>query len=163
MLIHPLLCRVFNVLFPQNNITKTSELSLKSDYHLFKQGVRPEWEDIQNKNGGKWAYQFKDRRATVPIDDLWLNVMLAAIGETLEADDAKEVMGVVVNVRKAFYRIGVWTRTTGGKGGNKDTLMEIGKRFKEVLKLPSRENVEFSGHTDSALSGSTRAKAKFMV
>ncbi|KAF8247648.1 eukaryotic translation initiation factor 4E [Wilcoxina mikolae CBS 423.85] len=144
-----------------NNITKTSELSLKSDYHLFKQGVRPEWEDVQNKNGGKWAYQFKDRRA-VPIDDLWLNVMLAAIGETLENDDAKEVMGVVVNVRKAFYRIGVWTRTTGGKG-NKDALMEIGKRFKEVLKLPARDQVEFSGHTDSALSGSTRAKAKFVV
>lgn len=28
----------------QNNITPTSELALKSDYHLFKRGVRPEWE-----------------------------------------------------------------------------------------------------------------------
>jgi len=147
-----------------NNISKTSELSLKSDYHLFKAGVRPEWEDIQNKNGGKWSYQFKEKRA-VAIDDLWLQVMLAAIGETLETDEAKEVMGVVVNVRKAFYRIGVWTRTTGGgkTGGNKDALMEIGKRFKEVLKLKDRDLVEFSGHTDSAHSGSTRAKAKYTV
>ncbi|KAI5791955.1 translation initiation factor eIF 4e-like domain-containing protein [Geopyxis carbonaria] len=148
-----------------NNITKTSELSLKSDYHLFKEGVRPEWEDVQNKHGGKWAYQFKDKRA-VPIDELWLHVMLAAIGETLEADEAHEVMGVVVNVRKAFYRIGVWTKTTGnvkgGQGGNqKEALMEIGKRFKEVLKLKERDLVEFSGHTDSAHSGSTRAKAKY--
>ena len=143
----------------QNNITKTSELSLKSDYHLFKQGVRPEWEDAQNKNGGKWAYQFKDKRA-VNIDELWLHVMLAAIGETLEGDEANEVMGVVVNVRKAFYRIGVWTRTTGAKG-SKDALMEIGRKFKEVLKLKERDLVEFSGHTDSAHSGSTRAKAKY--
>ncbi|KAI5818556.1 translation initiation factor eIF 4e-like domain-containing protein [Pyronema omphalodes] len=145
-----------------NNISKTSDLSLKSDYHLFKQGVRPEWEDVQNKNGGKWSYQFKDKRG-VNIDELWLNVMLAAIGETLEADAANEVMGVVVNVRKAFYRIGVWTRTTGAKGGNKDALMEIGKRFKEVLKLSARDLVEFSGHTESAHSGSTRAKAKYSV
>jgi translation initiation factor 4E len=29
------------------------------------------------------------------------------------------------------------------------------------LKLPDAELVEFSGHTDSAHSGSTRAKAKF--
>jgi translation initiation factor 4E len=145
----------------QNNITKTSELPPKSDYHLFKQGVRPEWEDAQNKNGGKWAYQFKEKRA-VPIDDLWLHVMLAAIGETLESDDAKEVMGVVVNVRKAFFRIGVWTRTMG-KGGKNEALMEIGRRFKEVLKLKDRDLVEFSGHTDSAHSGSTRAKAKYTV
>lgn len=89
--------------------------------------------------------------------------MLAAIGETLEGDEANEVMGVVVNVRKAFYRIGVWTRTTGSKGGNKDELMEIGRKFKEVQKLKERDLVEFSGHTDSAHSGSTRAKAKYTV
>lgn len=91
--------------------------------------------------------------------------MLAAIGETLEGDDANEVMGVVVNVRKGFYRIGVWTRTTGygPKGGNREALMEIGKRFKEVLRLKDRDMVEFSGHTESAASGSTRAKPKYSI
>lgn len=147
-----------------NNIAKTSELALKSDYHLFKEGVRPEWEDVHNKNGGKWAYQFKEKKF-VPIDDLWLQVMLSAIGETLESDDAKEVMGVVVNVRKAFFRIGVWTKTigTGKNGGNKEALMEIGRKFKEVLKLGEKDKVEFSGHTDSARSGSTRAGVKYTV
>ena len=164
----------------QNNITPTSELALKSDYHLFKNGIRPEWEDPQNKHGGKWSYQFKDKRAA-PIDDLWLHVMLAAIGETLEAsEDDGEVMGVVVNVRKGFYRIGLWTKTVGksvpgggegdvagGKGRSpeksKDVLLGLGKRFKEVLRLNQTEIVEFSGHTESAHSGSTRAKAKFTV
>ena len=65
------------LLSAQNNITPTSELALKSDYHLFKKGIRPEWEDNQNKHGGKfspntryisrlivgipgkWSYQFK--------------------------------------------------------------------------------------------------------
>ncbi len=106
--------------------------------------------------------------------------MLSAIGETLEEEEDGELMGVVVNVRKGFYRIGVWTRTigksipgggdgdvAGGKGRSpekgKDVLMKIGRKFKEVLKLPSVEAVEFSGHTDSAHSGSTRAKAKYTV
>ncbi|PWW76908.1 eukaryotic translation initiation factor 4E [Tuber magnatum] len=147
-----------------NNIAKTSELSLKSDYHLFKTGVRPEWEDPQNKHGGKWAYQFKDKRG-VPIDELWLNVILAAIGETLESDKDKEIMGAVVNVRKAFFRIGLWTKTTGGaKGTPKEVaLMEIGKRFKEVLRLGDKDLVEFSGHTESAHSGQSRAKAKYVA
>ncbi|KAF2815242.1 eukaryotic translation initiation factor 4E [Mytilinidion resinicola] len=159
-----------------NNITSTSELALKSDYHLFKKGVRPEWEDSQNKHGGKWAFQFKDKKA-INIDALWLHVMLAAIGETLEEDGDNEVMGVVVNVRKGFYRIGLWTRTIGkagdGKNGaakgrtpeqGREVLMRIGKKFKEALGLESsNEVVEFSGHTDSANAGSTRAKAKFTV
>ncbi|KAJ5698083.1 Eukaryotic translation initiation factor 4E-1 [Penicillium macrosclerotiorum] len=155
-----------------NNITPTSELGLKADYHLFKKGVRPEWEDPQNKHGGKWSYQFKDKRS-VPIDDLWLHAQLAAIGETLEADADNEVMGVVVNVRKGFYRVGLWTRTVGKSipgdknartpAQGKDVLEAIGRRFKEVLRLKEADVVEFSGHTDSAHSGSTRAKAKYTV
>ncbi|KAF8428310.1 translation initiation factor eIF 4e-like domain-containing protein [Tirmania nivea] len=157
-----------------NNITKTSDLAIKSDYHLFKAGVRPEWEDPQNKAGGKWAYQFKNK-SSVAIDELWLHVMLAAIGETLEKEGDSEVMGVVVNVRKGLYRIGVWTRTTGGmiRPGpgvagrsleeGRETLLEIGRRFKEVLRLPEREVVEFAGHTETAHIGSSRAKAKYTV
>lgn len=129
---------------------------------------------MQNKHGGKWAYQFKDKHNT-DIDALWLQTMLAAIGETLENEGDNEVMGVVVNVRKAFYRIGVWTRTTGSviRGGNgakprsaeegKAILMEIGKRFKEALGLKPNELVEFTGHTESAHSGSSRAKARVTV
>lgn len=111
----------------------------------------------------------------MPIDDLWLHAQLAAIGETLENDDDNEVMGVVVNVRKGFYRIGLWTRTVGksipgdkfGQGRSaakgKEVLENIGRRFKEVLRLKDTDVVEFSGHTDSAQSGSTRAKAKYTV
>lgn len=161
------------IMIEQNNITPTSELGLKADYHLFKKGIRPEWEDQQNKHGGKWSYSFKDKRS-VPIDDLWLHAQLAAIGETLENDGDNEVMGVVVNVRKGFYRVGLWTRTTGksipgdkGEGRSaakgKEVLENIGRRFKEVLRLKDTDVVEFSGHTDSAHSGSTRAKAKYTV
>ncbi|KAI4276094.1 MAG: hypothetical protein L6R38_005756 [Xanthoria sp. 2 TBL-2021] len=162
-----------------NNITPVSELALKSDYHLFKKGVRPEWEDPQNKHGGKWAYQFKDKKAA-PIDELWLHLMLGAIGETLESgEDDGELMGVVVNVRKGFYRLGLWTKTVGKKIGGitgdvaggkdrseekaKEILMNLGRKFKEVMKLAAGEQVEFSGHTESARAGSTRANAKFVV
>ena len=92
--------------------------------------------------------------------------MLAAIGETLEDEEDNEVMGVVVNVRKGFYRIGLWTRTVGksrsGKGGE-ETLLKIGRNFKKSLSLGDDEKVEFSGHSDAAHAGSTRAKAKFTV
>ena len=92
----------------------------------------------------------------------------------LEDENDNEVMGVVVNIRKAFWRVGLWTRTAGqapkGKNaGATDTeeprkrLERIGKRFKEVLQLPASEALEFSGHADSARQGSSRAKANFTV
>lgn len=132
--------------------------------------MRPEWEDPQNKHGGRWAYTFKGSKAN---DEIWLNIMLAAIGETLEDEADSEVMGVVVNIRKAFWRVGLWTRTAGqppkgkGDGGDRQEgqkrLERIGKRFKEVLALPGTEVVEFSGHADSAHSGSSRARAKYSL
>jgi len=157
-----------------NNITKTSDLAIKSDYHLFKHGVRPEWEDVQNKYGGKWAYVFKkERLSNVSIDELWLHVMLAAIGETLEKEGDNEIMGVVVNVRRGFHRVSVWTRSVGGplgpgqgasnRPGGTEILMEIGGKFKEVLRLPPRESVEFSSHTESARNRTSRANVKFSV
>lgn len=89
-------------------------------------------------------------------------------------------MGVVVNIRKGFYRLGLWTRTVGknipngGDGDNAggkgrttqqgtEVLTRIGKRFKEALCLPETEQVDFTGHTDSAHSGSTRARSKLVV
>jgi len=145
-----------------NNITATSDLAVKSDYHLFKQDVRPEWEDIQNKHGGKWSYTFKDKKS-VNIDELWLHTQLAAIGETLEDEGDGEIMGVVVNVRKSFYRIGLWTRTTGKGAQAQDTLKKIGANFKQVLQIPDNDQVEFSGHSDAAHAGSTRAKTKYTI
>ena len=106
-------------------------------------------------------------------------MMMAAIGEMLEDEQDNEVMGVVVNIRKAFWRVGLWTRTSGqgpkpGRGGappastesaeeSRKRLERIGTKFKDVLALPPGEVVEFSGHADSAHAGSTRAKAKFSV
>lgn len=84
--------------------------------------------------------------------------MLAAIGETLEREGDNEVMGVVVNIRKAHWRISVWTRTCA----NKEGLLEVGRRFKEILRLPPSETLDFASHNDAAHSGSSRAKAKMV-
>ena len=53
---------------------------------------------------------------------LYLWQMLAAIGETLEKEGDDEVMGVVVNARKGFYRIGLWTKSCT----NQEVLKAIG-------------------------------------
>lgn len=131
-----------------NAIPPPNQLPLKSDYHLFKEGIRPEWEDAQNASGGKWLYSFGKRDATPVINDLWLRGLLAVIGETIE-DDENEVNGIVLNVRKLAYRVGVWTRDC-----DESKLTTVGERLKLILQLQSRQKVEFISHDASNKKGS---------
>jgi len=38
-----------------NNVVDVKELIPNTDYLLFKQGIKPEWEDPKNNDGGKWV------------------------------------------------------------------------------------------------------------
>ena len=45
-----------------NNIYKVEEIMPNTDYMMFKKGIRPEWEDPSNRDGGKWV-------VTLPIEE----------------------------------------------------------------------------------------------
>lgn len=124
-----------------NSIPPANQLPLKSDYHLFKEGIKPEWEDEQNSKGGKWHFSFPNKRETNGnINDLWLRGLLSVIGETIE-DDENEVNGIVLNVRRMVIRIGVWT-----KDCDTEKLKVVGERLKKVLRLSDDQKLEFISH-----------------
>lgn len=58
-----------------NNIMKTCDLSISSNYHLFKQGIKPMWEDAANKHGGKWSIQLPRNKTMNEIDNIWLDTV----------------------------------------------------------------------------------------
>jgi translation initiation factor 4E len=93
-------------------------MPLGSDYHLFKQGIEPKWEDAANAKGGKWVISFKKGQREA-LSDHWLHTVclasfylttqvLAVIGSYF--DDSEEITGCVVSVRKNGDRIALWTR-----------------------------------------------------
>lgn len=125
-----------------NSIPQASDLPLKADYHLFRKGIKPEWEDSANSDGGKWSFQFKDKKGT-NINELWLRTLLSVIGETVE-DEENEVNGAVLNVRKFAFRVALWTKST-----DRSKLFNIGLKFRKVLKLNDADPIEFIGHKDS--------------
>jgi translation initiation factor 4E len=45
-----------------NNLQPPSSLPQKANYWFFKEGVRPEWEDPTNQNGGKWTIEFEGKK-----------------------------------------------------------------------------------------------------
>ena len=76
-----------------NNIVKASKLAAGSNYHLFKKGVRPEWEDAQNAKGGKWVLQIpRSKRDT--LDDWWLFTVLFIFSQQKSGQGEEGMSGV---------------------------------------------------------------------
>ncbi|KAJ1645361.1 eukaryotic translation initiation factor 4E [Dispira simplex] len=121
-----------------NNITRASDLPFGSNYHLFKEGIKPMWEDPANERGGKWVVQLP--RKQDEANKCWLYSMLALIGESFNNED--DICGLVFSCRRNVYRISLWTRLAD----NQDIVMEIGRQLRANSGIPSQLKLEFSQH-----------------
>ena len=92
------------------HLKRPSALPLVSDYHLFKKGVRPIWEDDENKRGGKWIVRLRKGVA----DRYWEDLLLAIVGDQF-AEASEEVCGAVLSVRNGEDILSVWARADGGR------------------------------------------------
>ncbi|GAA5802866.1 hypothetical protein HPULCUR_008341 [Helicostylum pulchrum] len=126
-----------------NNIAKVNHLGPSSNYHLFKQGIRPEWEDESNAEGGKFGIQFPKNKAGEAINDYWMYLLLAVIGEQLATDE--EICGAVISVRKSFYRIALWVKTSD----DEEKIEKISQELRQVLNLAEDIPIEFTAHGES--------------
>ncbi len=90
-------------------------------FSVFREGVRPMWEDERNTEGGEWYF-----RGFLPLGDLdmfWEDTVLGLIGETLDpSSDGGELCGCRIidksrvnsgraNIRPA-YRLELWFKTS---------------------------------------------------
>ncbi|CCD47341.1 hypothetical protein ACHAP3_003017 [Botrytis cinerea] len=114
-----------------------SNLPLVSDYHMFKKGIRPVWEDDENKKGGKWIVRLKKGVA----DRYWEDLVFAMAGD--EFDPSEEVCGVVLSVRNGEDILSIWTRSGGGR------VLKIRETLKRVLSFPPETKVEWKSHDSS--------------
>lgn len=75
------------------------------EYHLFKNDIKPTWEDVANKDGGKWLLKLKKGLAS----RYWEELILAVIGE--QFDVGQEICGIVLSMRTNEDRISIWNKT----------------------------------------------------
>jgi hypothetical protein len=55
-----------------DQIFKPSKLPANADFHLFKAGIEPKWEDLECAIGGKWSV-ISSRKAN--LDAMWLETV----------------------------------------------------------------------------------------
>jgi len=130
-----------------NHMVKPSKIETNSNYHFFKKGIKPMWEDPQNAKGGKWVLTLKDKAI---VDIIWENVVLAMVGETLDIEE--EVCGAVFSKRKGGDRIAVWNRNRDNEVG----IMTIGRQLKSILGSDTTKvQTSYQNHEDSIRSGAS--------
>jgi len=124
-----------------SHLLRPNRIPVATDYHLFKKGIKPMWEDINNRGGGKWMLRLKKEHT----NRLWEGMLLAIIGEQLSADHPDEICGGVVSVRYQEDILALWNRT----GHDEKIKTSLGERMKLVLGLPENVIMEYKEHDKS--------------
>ncbi|KAK3070035.1 hypothetical protein LTR53_011155 [Teratosphaeriaceae sp. CCFEE 6253] len=131
------------------HIVRPSLLPTVSDYHFFREGIRPVWEDEENRRGGKWIMKLKKGVA----DRYWEELLMAMIGDQF-MEASEEVCGAVVSVRQGEDVFSVWTKNDGGRN------VKIRETLKRVLKLPPDTEVLWRSHGESITQTQESAKVR---
>lgn len=118
-----------------NSLTSASDMDVGANYHVFKEGVKPMWEAPANKGGGSWTIRFAKRTSgQCYLQEYWLNLVCAAVGETLD-EGANDICGVGVSKRRSGDKLVVWMSAppSGCSAEEEETrAMEIGRRVKSL-------------------------------
>ncbi|KAI5573107.1 hypothetical protein BDE02_10G057500 [Populus trichocarpa] len=132
-------------------IFKPSKLPGNADFHLFRAGIEPKWEDPVCATGGKWSVTSSGK---ANLDTMWLETLMALIGE--QFDEADEICGVVASVRRQRQdKLALWTKTAA----NEAVQMSIGRKWKEVIDVTNK--ITYSFHDDSKRE--RNAKSRYNV
>uniref|UniRef100_A0A4W4EZ99 Eukaryotic translation initiation factor 4E family member 2 n=1 Tax=Electrophorus electricus TaxID=8005 RepID=A0A4W4EZ99_ELEEL len=122
-----------------SHMIRPGDLTGHSDFHLFKEGIKPMWEDEANKSGGKWIIRLRKGLAS----RCWENLILAMLGEQFMVGE--EICGAVVSVRFQEDIISIWNKTASDQA----TTARIRDTLRRVLNLPPNTIMEYKTHTDS--------------
>ena len=105
------------------------------EFHMFKDPVKPMWEDENNKNGGKITIKLNKGYTTI----IWEEMIFALIGEDVLPKDIKdEINGIVVTSKKEYNTLQIWIKNFETKMNNNIELC-----IRDLLQIPPEVNLEF--------------------
>ena len=142
---------VYNYLIP------ASGLKTGCDYSLFKSGIKPMWEDKNNRNGGRWLIAL-NKNQRYDLDSFWMDVVLMLIGEAFD-ECSEELCGSVVNVRARGDKIAIWT----ANAKNRESNLKIGTIWKNETEIDTHMTVGYQAHKHSMVKTGSMAKNMYTV
>lgn len=126
-----------------NNIYKIKHLIPNTDYLMFKEDIKPEWEHPKNQDGGKWV-------VTLPVEDhveeecqyAWDMLVMHLVGAQYEFEQYELINGIVLGVRDKHYRISVWV----SNNEKIELLKQIGDAVRDMTQLKPKYSLDYQVH-----------------
>jgi len=141
-----------------NHIQPASKIQTGCDYSVFKDGIKPMWEDAANKRGGRWIVNLEKQKRNSELDQFWLETLLCLIGEAFE-ELGDDICGAVINLRPKGDKLGLWTADSTRAEAN----ISIGRTLKARLNIPPDIIIGYEAHADSMSKSGSTAKSRYHV
>ena len=103
------------------------------EYFMFKDPIKPMWEDENNKNGGRISIKLRKEYTTI----IWEEMIFVLIGGILPKEMKEEINGIVVTSRKEFNTLQIWFKTYDER-----IIEDLEKCIRDILVIPSEVNLE---------------------
>ncbi len=107
--------------------------------------IYPQWEDINNKDGGYWSFKI-DKSAA---QEVWFKLSCFTIGETICRDvmDSLQVNGISISPKKNFCIIKIWNNDY-----NKNNI----ELLSDKLDFLDMNEVKYSSHVKNIERDTTK-------
>ena len=103
------------------------------EYFMFKEPIKPMWEDENNKNGGRISIKLRKDFTTI----IWEEMIFVLIGGILPKEMKEEINGIVVTSRKEYNTLQIWFKTYDDL-----IIVDLEKCIRDILVIPSEVNLE---------------------
>nr|CAD2152563.1 unnamed protein product [Meloidogyne enterolobii] len=143
-----------------DNIRPPSAMQSGCDYNFFKEGIQPVWEVPENKDGGRLIVQIDNKNKIEHLDALWLELLVALIGEQF-GRDSEYVCGAVCNMRGKGHKICLWTKNAEAEEANRRIGAILKSRFQDTTNCSIRVNYE--EHNVSQHKSSSATQVRFVL
>ena len=109
------------------HLKKPEELNIGIEIDLFKNEIKPVWEEEVNKNGGKIALKLNKNYTSI----IWEELIFAFIGGNFPENIKNEINGILISSKKEFNVLQIWFREYNFK-----IIKEIQYFIKNLLQIP---------------------------
>ena len=116
------------------HLQKPSNCPIGTDYHVFKKGISPMWEDESNKEGGKLSVLINLEYSSI----IWEEVIFNFAKGNLPYFDF--INGVVLSKRPKFSVLSFWVKSYNN---NYKIVEKLRKAFSNLLQTPSNNCFDF--------------------
>ena len=114
------------------HMKKPSQCPVGTDYHIFKRGIIPMWEDNNNKDGGKLSVLLTWKYANLIWEEVAFNFSKGLLPYF------ENINGIVVSMRSRFIVLSFWVKTK-----NTHLVEKIRYALSAMLQTPSTNCIDF--------------------